>query len=143
MLRLPTAEPRWSDLVQGVRVLHRPAGSADVQASTAWARAETAAMSARLPGFAPDEAALSNIRWGLATIALGRLCITAWEGVEGACTPDAVAALLQIPDMAAAYLPLALNVENAVSAEGNGSAPAPSGTTAGAVNTAGAAAPAG
>jgi hypothetical protein len=51
------------------------------------------------------------------------------------------AALLALPDMARAYLPHALGVEAVVSAEGNASAPAPTGTTAGAETTAGDAAP--
>lgn len=137
MLKLPTFAPAWVDLAEGVRVLHRPAGSSEVAAATAWARGQAADMAQRLPGFAPTEDQLLSLRWGLATIALGRLCISAWEGVEGECTPDGVAALLSLPAMASAYLPHALGVEVALSAEGNGSAPAPSGTTAGAPNTAG------
>lgn len=147
MLRLPSAAPAWADLAQGVRVLHRPAGSAEVAAAVAWSRAEAAAMAARLPGHTMSEAERTGILWGLATIALGRLCVTDWQGVADAegnaapCTPDGVAALLALPEMASAYLPLALSVENAVRDEGNGSAPAPSGTTAGAPNTAEGAAP--
>lgn len=140
MLKLPSVAPAWADLGQGVRVYHRPASSTEVAAATAWARAQTAEMAERLPNFKPNDTELTNLRWGLATIALGRLCVTAWEGVEGDCTPDGVASLMTIPDFAAAYLPIALGVENAVSAEGNGSAPAPNGGTAGAPNTAEAAA---
>lgn len=136
MLKLPSLAPMWSDLGQGVRVYHRPASSTEVAAATAWARAQTAEMAERLPNFKPNDTDTANLRWGLATIALGRLCITAWEGVEGDCMPDGVAALMTIPDFAAAYLPIALGVENAVSAEGNASAPAPNGDTAGALNTA-------
>lgn len=136
MLKLPSIAPAWADLGQGVRVYHRPASSTEVTAATAWARAQTAEMAERLPNFKPSDTDLSNLRWGLATIALGRLCVTAWEGVEGECTPDGVAALMTIPDFASAYLPIALGVEQAVSAEGNGCAPAPNGDTAGALNTA-------
>jgi len=141
MLTLPSFDPAWVDLAQGVRVLHRPARSAEVTAATAWARGQATAMAERLPGFEPSETDLVNLRWGFATIALGRLCITDWQGVTGDCTPDGVAALLALPDMARAYLPHALGVEAVVSAEGNASAPAPTGTTAGAETTAGDAAP--
>ena len=143
MLKLPSYEPAWVDLAHGVRVLHRPARSAEVTAAVAWARGQAAATAQRLPGFEPTETDMVNLRWGFATIALGRLCITDWQGVEGDCTPDGVAALLALPDLARAYLPHALGVETAVSAEGNGCAPAPTGTTAGAVSIAEAAAPQG
>lgn len=136
MLKLPSMAAAWADLGGSVRVYHRPASSAEVAAATAWARSQAGDMAERLPGFSPSEAELTNIRWGLATIALGRLCITEWEGVEGDCTPDAVASLLTIPQYAAAYLAVALNVERAVTDEGNACAPAPNGDTVGAPNTA-------
>lgn len=132
MFKLPSAAPAWADLGEGVRVYHRPASSTEVAAATAWARAQAGDMAQRLPGFAPSDTELTNIRWGLATIALGRLCITEWAGVEGDCTPDGVAALLSVPGFAAAYLSAALGVEQAVTDEGNGCAPAPNGGTAGA-----------
>lgn len=136
MLKLPSMAPAWADLGRGVRVYQRPASTTEVAAAIAWARAQTAQMAERLPDFKPTETELTNLRWGLATIALGRLCVTAWEGVEGDCTPDSVASLLTLPDFASAYLPIALGVEDAVSAEGNGCAPAPNGDTAGAPTTA-------
>lgn len=136
MLRLPSTAPRWIDLSAGVRVYHTPATSTEVAVASAWARAEAAKMAERLPGFAPTEQEINGLRWGLATIALGRLCISDWEGVEGDCTPDGVAALLTRSDMASAYLPAALSIEQAVGMEGNGLAPAPSGSTAGALSIA-------
>jgi hypothetical protein len=67
---------------------------------------------------------------GFTSIALARLTITAWEGVEGDCTPDACAVLMQMIGMAEEYFPAALAVMMAHDAEGNAFAPAPSGTSA-------------
>jgi hypothetical protein len=145
MLRLPSAAPAWLDLVQGVRVLHRPATPAEFTAAHAWARARATEAEAALRGrlaVEPSEADRANAWAGFLTMGLARLCISDWEGVEGDCTPEGCAALMQVHGMAEIYLPAAMALVRAMADEGNGSAPAPSGTTAGAPTTAEGAAPA-
>jgi hypothetical protein len=147
MLKLPSAAPAWLAMPQGVRVLHRPATGAEIEAASAWAAGraasavEDAAAAARgrlgvaeVPEPAPEK--MRALVTGYVVIGLGRLCIAAWEGVDAPCEPDAIERLLTMPEMAAAYLPAALGLADALAAEGNGSAPAPNGTTAGAQNTA-------
>jgi hypothetical protein len=138
MLKLPSAEPAWLDLPRGVRVLHRPASPAEYVAANAWAHARATeaedAMRERLGDVTTDHRGLYA---GFLCIALARLCVTAWEGVEGDCTPDGLAALMQVHGMAEVYLVAAMALVMGLRDEGNGSAPAPNGTTAGAPTTAG------
>ncbi len=138
MLRIPSIAPAWIDLALGVRVLHKPATPAELAAATAWARGRAdeaeAALRDRL-GLV-NETDRSNAWAGFLTVALARLCVPEWEGVEGDCTPEGVGALMQVAGMAEAYLPHALSAVRAIEAEGNASAPAPSGTMAGAPNIA-------
>lgn len=141
MLRLPTAGPRWLDLPQGVRLLHRPAAGSDIAAAAPWAKARAADLLGRLgaataPGDEAAQKRLAALEWGFFVIALGRLTIEAWEGVEDALSPETVEALLTMPDMAMPFFDAVMGLQTAVAAEGNGSAPAPNGTTAGAPDTA-------
>lgn len=140
MLRLPSFEATWSDLARGVRVLTRPATRAEITAASAWARQETdkamAACAGRLDGLEASQERRDAVQMGYTAIALARLCVTAWDGVEGECTPDNLGALMQVPGMVEAYMPIALAAVTALDAEGNGSAPAPNGITAGAPTTA-------
>lgn len=133
-LRLPSFDARWTDLAQGVRVYHRPATRAEVTAASAWARQEadkaTEATAALLNGAKPSDDRMAAVVMGFTSIALARLTITAWEGVEGDCTPDACAVLMQMIGMAEAFFPAALSVMMQQDAEGNGFAPAPNGTLA-------------
>lgn len=140
MLRLPSTEPAWLDLPQGARIQHRPAQAADIAAAQAWTRHQIAAENERrasllgLPEMPEDEA--RGARYGYFAVALARLCVTAWEGVDAEFSAENVGRLMVLPGMAAAYLPAALGLDAALSAEGNASAPAPSGTSAGAPTTA-------
>lgn len=133
-LRLPSFDARWTDLTQGVRVYHRPATRAEVTAASAWARQEAdkaaEASAALLGGPAPPADRVAALVMGFTSIALARLTITAWEGVDGDCTPDGCAVLMQMIGMAEAFFPAALAVMMAQDAEGNASAPAPSGISA-------------
>lgn len=140
MLRLPSFDATWVDLARGVRVLARPATRAEITAAAAWARQETdkalSAASGRLEGLEASNDRREAVQMGYTAIALARLCVTAWDGVEGDCTPENIGALMQIPGMVEAYTPVAFAAVTALDAEGNGSAPAPSGITAGAPNIA-------
>lgn len=140
MLRLPSFEASWHDLARGVRVLTRPATRAEITAASAWARQEAdkalSAASGRLDGLEASHDRREAVQMGYTAIALARLCVTDWQGVDGDCTPENIGALMQVPGMVEAYTPIALAAVTALSAEGNASAPALNGTTAGAPNTA-------
>lgn len=140
MLRLPSFDQTWVDLAHGVRVQHRPATSAQLAAASNWATQEaartTAGYSAALGGLEVSERHQHALVTGYTAIGLARLCVTAWEGVDAEFTPDALAALMQVPGMVDAYIVASLSALNAQSAEGNVSAPAPSGTSPGAPITA-------
>jgi hypothetical protein len=153
MLRLPSFDPQWLDLPQGVRVLHKPVTDAECLAASAWARrmaddalADMQAQRLRALDIADnaelDEAQRAKLHNGYLVQAIARLCITAWEGVEGDCTPEAVSLLMRMPMMAEAYLPAAMAPLLGLQAEGNASGAAPNGTTAAAPNTAEDASPA-
>ena len=145
MLRLPSFQAAWIDLAHGVRVEHRPATSAELAAANAWATQEAtktmAAYSASLGGMEVSEAHRRALVTGYTAVALARLCVTAWEGVEGEFSPDGLAALMQVSGMVDSYIVAALSALNAQSAEGNAFAPVPNGTSPGAPNTAVGAAP--
>lgn len=139
MLKLPSAEPAWLDLVSGVRVFHKPASPTQFTTAFSWARTrmeEAAAQQAAAFGVEPTEDERNNAHAGFLAIGLARLCITAWEGVDAEFTPANVEALMQVHGMPEAYLPAAMALVTAARSEGNGSAPAPNGTTAGAPDTA-------
>lgn len=132
MIRLDlNREPAWLDLAPGVRVLVEPLTTALMMAARCDAGVEV------LPETATDEdRALALGR------ALGRLAIREWEGVgdpDGAPippTPDAITALLDLWPLFEAfqlrYVAKGLMLEQ----EKNASAPSPSGTSAGATDTA-------
>ncbi len=152
MLRLPSLEAAWVELAPGVSVLNRPAQPHEVPAATAWAQGRAAAVAERQReairerlGMEPgdDGELVTRLEWGFFVIALGRLCVTDWRGVADhagetlPCTPDHVEALLNIPHLAGRYADAAMSLVAALRAEGNGSAPALNGTTAGALDIAG------
>lgn len=141
MLRLPSFDAAWVDMPRGVRVLHKPATDDVRRVVLSWARQEAeravAAKRDLLPGWQPAEQEEVNLRWGFVVAGFARLCITDWTGVDAPFSPDAAAQLMQLDDMAAAYLELVLAPLRALDEEGNVYAPAPNGTTAGALITAG------
>ena len=132
MIRLDlNREPAWLDLAPGVRVLVEPLTTALMMAARSDPGVEG------LPETATDEdRALALGR------ALGRLAIRDWEGVgdaDGAPippTPEAITALLDLWPLFEAfqlrYVAKGLILEQ----EKNASAPSPSGTSAGATDTA-------
>ena len=140
MLRLPSFDPAWLDLPRGVRVQYRPATDIDLAAACAWARAEAKRLEeehrARL-GVEPSEGKRRELFVGSSVLGLARLCVLAWDGVEGECTPERVAALMKMSGMSDGFLDVVTAAWRAVESEGNASAPAPNGTTAGAPITAG------
>jgi hypothetical protein len=137
---------RWVDLPHGVRVLIAPLTTVVVAAAQAAARRRALDVIRRED--APEE---DNLRRGLALMltiqALGRECIRAWEGVadeDGAdvpCTPEAIDVLLSHEDMAFAFFDAAMVPIRAAEAEGNASRPAPGGTSAAGLTTAGGVSP--
>lgn len=142
MLRLRTAaESRWVDLPFGVRVLCRPLTSALQIAAES--RAERALADMRAGGAERGE----DVEFGTVVMLraelLARELIEAWEGVGGdddeaaPCTPDNAAALMrQHSGVAVAFLSRVREQLDAQVAEGNGSGPSPSTTSAAGPDTA-------
>lgn len=141
MLKLPSFDAAWVDMPRGVQVLHKPATDDVRRAVLSWARQEAARVVAdkghALPGWAPGEEEENNLRWGYVVAGFARVCITDWRGVDAPFSPDGAAQLMQFEDMAVAYLQHVLAPLKALDEEGNVSAPAPNGTTAGALTIAG------
>jgi hypothetical protein len=132
MLRLDLAnEPRWLELLPGVRLKLRPLTTALMVA----ARADPA-VEALAPEASTEELALTMAR------AVAWLAILDWEGIGDAegnpvgVTPEGIDALLEIwpafEAFQAAYVAKGLLLEQ----EKNASAPSPSGPTAGATPSA-------
>ena len=126
-----TNEPRWLDLLPGVRLKLRPLTTALMVA----ARADPA-VEAMPPAATPEDLALAMAK------AVARLAILEWEGIGDAegqplpVSPEAVDALLDLwpafEAFQAAYVAKALLLD----AEKNASAPSPTGLSAGAMATA-------
>jgi hypothetical protein len=122
-----TNEPRWLELAAGVRVQLRPLSTALMIA----ARSDPAV--ADLPAETSDEV-------GAVAFAkvLGRLAILAWEGVGNAegnpiePTPEAIEALLEVWPVFEAFQLRYVSKGLLLEQEKNGSAPLPTGTSAGA-----------
>lgn len=135
MIRLGlTNEPKWLDLLDGVRVKVRPFSSA------AFFAAQTAMTLTSVEGLAADQA---NGTRGLAFVkSLARFAIIEWEGVcdaDGkpiAVTPETVDALMDIWQAATAFEALYQRPIDDLRDEKNGSGPAPNGISAGAANIA-------
>ncbi len=152
-LALPTTTT-WLDLPHGVRVLVRPLDSTVHAAALAKVTREIRAMEAQraelletglpvdhLPDLADDD-----LRRGIVAIllarGLARYGIAGWEGIEQPYSPDMAEQLMRHADMANAFLAAYQAPIAALATEGNGSAPAPNGTSTGAQPTAADAAPA-
>jgi hypothetical protein len=145
-LDLPT-EPYWLDLPRGVRVEIKPVTTAVMAAAQAAASRRVGAARAEAGdgGIDPDMA--KGLAFAFLVKALARHSVVAWEGVgdrNGSPldpTPESVERLMDLDDMAAAFWDGATTPVAAVAVEGNGSAPAPSGTSAAGPSTAAAARP--
>jgi hypothetical protein len=126
-----TNEPRWLDLLPGVRLKLRPLTTALMVS----ARADPA-VEAMPPEAAPEDLALAMAK------AVARRAVLDWEGIgdaEGATLPVSPAAIDALLDLwpafeafQAAYVAKALLLD----AEKNASAPSPTGPSAGAMATA-------
>lgn len=135
MIRLGLSnEPRWLDLLPGVRVKVRPFTSA------AFYAAQSAMARTTVDELPADQVEGSK---GLAFVkALGRFAIIEWEGVVGdddkpiAVTPDSVDALLDIWQAAVSFEAQYQRPIEQLDAEKNGSGRAPNGTSAAGNNTA-------
>ena len=133
MIRLnPHREPAWFDLLPGVRVKVAPVTSALMLA----ARKDAAVREAVLTSNDGEiEVAIGK--------ALAQVAILEWEGVVDAddkpapVTPENVGLLLDVWEVWIAWSAKVLFTFVAMSAEKNVSAPLPSGSSAGAGNTAG------
>lgn len=126
-----TNAPSWCDLIPGVRVKLRPLTTALMVS----ARGDPAI--ADLPeGSATEEAALAMAK------ALARRAILDWEGIgdaEGAplpVSPEAIDALLDLWPAFEAFQSSYVAKALLLDAEKNGSAPLPTGSSAGATATA-------
>lgn len=121
-------EPYWLDLVGGVRVLVLPF---------------TTAIMLAVRGAGEDLASPNvHVRDAAAVRAYGRAAILDWEGVQAADgtpappTPDNIDAVLDIGPVGAAFHLAYVNPGLDMALEKNGSAPSPSGTSAGVSTTA-------
>ena len=126
-----TNEPRWLDLLPGVRLKLRPLTTALMVSARADPAVETM----------PPAATAEDLALAMAK-AVARLAILEWEGIGDAegqplpVSPEAVDALLDLwpafEAFQAAYVAKALLLD----AEKNASAPSPTGPSAGATATA-------
>ena len=145
MLRLNLSRaPSWMDLAQGVRVEVEPIGSTIMAAASSEAYAPSAAEPDAPDAAAKPALALNAGAQSVAFVkAVARRSIRAWEGVMDeagkplAVSDETVDALMeQSVDCLRAFREGYVNKANDLVAEGNGSAPSPSGTTEGAPDTA-------
>ncbi len=151
-------EPRWLDLPRGVRVLARPIDTslhhaAIQQAARKLARLLKGQATAVEIGLGFDLPALDDqdIRAGVTQLliaqAFARFTIVEWEGVPAIggdpapVSPDSACELMLWPDIAESFVTQQLSPIEAVAAEGNASAPSPTGISAAAARIAETAAP--
>jgi hypothetical protein len=149
--------PRWLELAGTARVLVRPATTALISAAQHAAMAEADAIHAGRQGLLDagaevdgldldDPHIVAGLAHDLMVRALARYLVTDWEGIfdrDGNALPFDAALLPQlmaIEDVAAAFWAHMLEPERRRIAEGNVSAPSPNGISAGALDTAEAAA---
>ena len=126
-LAIPT-EPAWIDLPQDVRLRIRPVTTAVVAAAQSASLREAEALrdagdAGGLDVTDPDVA--KGIGFALMVKALARYAVLEWEGVGDVngeplpCTPENVARLIDLDEMATAFWRAAFAPVAAVSAEGN------------------------
>ncbi len=124
-------EPQWHDLGHGVRLLLLPLTTALMVAT----RSDTAVQSL-------DADSSNDTRAAVFAAALARRAIVDWEGVGDAddnllaVTPEGIDALLWLWPIFEAFNLLYVSRGMLLDAEKNGSAPSPTGTSAGATATA-------
>lgn len=145
--------PRWVDLPQGLRLLMRPAGTAEVhayrtRAARLFGEMETAYKTARESGLPWDGTDLDDpssrlgLIYALTVAAAARELVTDWEGVAdvaGAPLPFSsglLPRLMNFTPIADAFFARVVAPAEAVAAEGNVSGPSPNGSTATARDTA-------
>ena len=136
MIRLDLPrEPHWLTLPHGVRVLVRPLDTAIDTAARAGAAADLRERGQTVPPAASKESwRLGQAKAALAR-ALGQLSILEWSGVLAAddtpapVTPETVVMLMDIPDIATAFLRLIYGPLERLAAEGNACGAAPDGST--------------
>lgn len=127
-LSIPT-EPTWIDLPQEVRLRIRPVTTAVVAAAQSASLREAEALrDAGDPSGVdladPDVA--KGVGFALMVKALARYAVLEWEGVGDTagillpCTPENIARLMDLDEMATAFWRAAFAPVAAVSAEGNG-----------------------
>jgi hypothetical protein len=127
-LSIPT-EPTWIALPQEVRLHIRPVTTAVVAAAQSASLREAEALRdggdpGGLDVTDPDVA--KGLGFALMVKALARYAVLEWEGVGDAggeplpCTPENVALLMDLDEMATAFWRAAFAPVAAVSAEGNG-----------------------
>ena len=124
-------EPQWFELGHGVRLLLLPLTTALMVAT----RSDTAVQSL-------DADSSNDTRAAVFAAALARRAIVDWEGVGDAddnllaVTPEGIDALLSLWPIFEAFNLLYVSRGMLLDAEKNGSAPSPTGTSAGATATA-------
>ena len=133
-LNLPR-ESHWLDLPHGVRLLVRPLDTATDAAARAGAAADLRERGQDVPpAAAKDSWRLGQAKAALAR-ALGQLSILEWSGVIAAddtpapVSAENVALLMDIPDIATAFLRLIYGPLERLAAEGNACGAAPVGFT--------------
>ncbi len=136
MIRLDLPrEPHWLTLPHGVRTLVRPLDTATDAAARAGAAADLRERGQNVPPAAAKESwRLGQAKAALAR-ALGQLSILEWSGVvlaDGSPAPvtaENVFLLMDIPDIATAFLRLIYEPLERLAAEGNVCGAAPNGFT--------------
>jgi len=136
MIRLDLPrEPHWLTLPHGVRVLVRPLDTATDAAARAGAAADLRERCQNVPPAATkDSWRLGQAKAALAR-ALGQLSILDWsdvvlaDGKPAPVTAENVALLMDIPDIATAFLRLIYEPLEGLAAEGNACGAAPDGST--------------
>lgn len=139
MIRLDLPrEPSWLDLPHGVRVLARPLDTALDAAARDHAVRETREEDAEPPPGVPAESWRRGRIKAALVRGLASVCVIEWEGVltaDGAPAPVTtanLADLMDIPDIADAFLTALYAPLDRLAAEGEDCAPSPNGITAGA-----------
>lgn len=127
---LPSFAPRWLDLPNGVRVLHKPLLTPENEAARRYARRVVEEQQVE----DPDKR--EGLIFGLYVQGIARFCIQEWTGVAAELTPDNAAHLMLIPGFAEAYSAKALQPLETLAAEGNGCGAALNGTGAAVPDTA-------
>lgn len=145
--------PRWVDLPLGVRLLMRPAGTAEVhayrtRAARLFAEMDAAYKTARDSGLPWDGTNLEDpssrlgLIYALTVAAAAREVVSDWDGVADetgvplAFNAGLLPRMMNFTPIADAFFAHVVSPAESVAAEGNGSGPLPNGSTGTALNTA-------